>query len=288
MVPRFFLPFPPAALAMLTVTVLMPLQGVASCIELQGSLVQGGLVWGSVAPGSRVTLDGNALDVLPDGTTVAGFGRDAAATAELVVEGNTRCGQILQIQAREYRIQRVEGVPQDTVTPPPERLERIRRERELVGSAKSRHLVRPDLLQDALKGFEWPAIGPISGVYGSQRIYNGTPRSPHYGVDVAMPAGTPVHAPSAGVVTLAEPDLFYSGGTIILDHGFRLSSSFLHLSKLHVEVGQEVNQGELIGEIGASGRATGAHLDWRMSWRNQRIDPQLLAPPMPGPTEAAP
>jgi murein DD-endopeptidase MepM/ murein hydrolase activator NlpD len=167
------------------------------------------------------------------------------------------------------------------VTPPPERLERIRRERKLVGAAKARHLSRPDLLLDALAGFEWPAVGPISGVYGSQRIYNGTPRSPHYGVDVAMPTGTPVYAPSAGVVTLAEPDLFYSGGTIILDHGFRLSSSFLHLSKLHVEVGQEVNQGDLIAEIGASGRATGAHLDWRMSWRDQRIDPQLLAPPMP-------
>ena len=140
---------------------------------------------------------------------------------------------------------------------------------------------------DALAGFQWPAIGPISGVYGSQRIYNGTPRSPHYGVDVAVPTGTPVLAPSSGVVTLAEPDLFYSGGTIILDHGFRLSSSFLHLSKVHVAVGQEVKQGELIGEVGATGRATGPHLDWRMSWRNQRIDPQLLAPPMPAQVPAS-
>jgi murein DD-endopeptidase MepM/ murein hydrolase activator NlpD len=262
-------------------TALVPLQGSAGCIDLQGSLVQGGLVWGSVAPGSRVTLDGSPLDVLPDGTTVAGFGRDAAATAEVVVEGDIGCRQTLWIASRDYNIQRVEGVPQETVTPPPERLERIRQERKLVGAAKARHLSRPDLLIDARAGFQWPAIGPISGVYGSQRIYNGTPRSPHYGVDVAMPTGTPVYAPSAGVVTLAEPDLFYSGGTIILDHGFRLSSSFLHLSKLHVEVGQEVAQGELIGEIGASGRATGAHLDWRMSWRDQRIDPQLLAPPMP-------
>jgi murein DD-endopeptidase MepM/ murein hydrolase activator NlpD len=265
----------------------MPLAA-SDCIDLQGSLMQGGLVWGRVAPGSRVTVDGSPLDVLPDGTTVAGFGRDAAASAELLVEGETPCRQTLQIQSREYNIQRVEGVPQDTVTPPPERLERIKRERQLVGSAKARYLARPDLLQDALAGFAWPAIGPISGVYGSQRIYNGTPRSPHYGVDVAMPTGTPVLAPSAGVVTLAEPDLFYSGGTIILDHGFRLSSSFLHLSKLHVEVGQEVQRGELIAEIGASGRATGAHLDWRMSWRNQRIDPQLLAPPMPEPAAPAP
>ena len=253
----------------------------AACLELEGSLVQGGLVWGKVAPGSTVTLDGEVLDVLADGTTLAGFGRDAAPTAELVVEGD--CSQTLQIARREYNIQRVEGVPQETVTPPPERLERIRRERQLVGAAKAKNLQRPDLLEGALEGFDWPAIGPISGVYGSQRIYNGTPKSPHYGVDVAMPTGTPVRAPSAGVVTLAEPDLFYSGGTIILDHGYRLSSSFLHLSKVLVEVGQEVQAGDVIGEIGASGRATGAHLDWRMSWRNQRIDPQLLAPPMPKP-----
>ena len=252
----------------------------AGCLELEGSLVQGGLVWGKVAPGSTVTLDGEALDVLADGTTLAGFGRDAAPVAELAVGD---CTQTLQIARRDYNIQRVEGVPQETVTPPPERLERIRRERQLVGAAKAKNLQRPDLLQAALGGFDWPAIGPISGVYGSQRIYNGTPKSPHYGVDVAMPTGTPVRAPSTGVVTLAESDLFYSGGTIILDHGYRLSSSFLHLSKVQVEVGQEVQAGEVIGEIGASGRATGAHLDWRMSWRNQRIDPQLLVPPMPKP-----
>jgi len=109
---------------------------------------------------------------------------------------------------------------------------------------------------------------------------NGVPRSPHYGVDVAVPTGTPVRAPSGGIVTLAEPDLFYSGGTIILDHGYGFSSSFLHLSEVAVEVGQEVARGDVIGAVGASGRATGPHLDWRMSWRDERIDPQLLAPPM--------
>jgi murein DD-endopeptidase MepM/ murein hydrolase activator NlpD len=255
----------------------------AQCVSLQGQLVQGGLVWGQAAPGSRVTLDKNPLDVLADGTFIAGFGRDAAPGAELVVTEQGSCTQALQIARREYNIQRVEGVPQETVTPPPEQLERIRRERELVRNAKIQTLRRTDLLQAALAGFQWPAVGPISGVYGSQRVYNGEPRSPHYGVDVAMPTGTPVLAPAAGVITLAEPDLFYSGGTIILDHGYRLSSSFLHLSKVSVEVGQEVRAGDVIGEIGASGRATGPHLDWRMSWRSQRIDPQLLAPPMPKP-----
>jgi murein DD-endopeptidase MepM/ murein hydrolase activator NlpD len=255
----------------------------ASCVELEGNLVQGGMVWGNVAPGSRVTLDGEALDVLENGTTFAGFGRDASTTAALVVEGEGGCRQTLHIARRDYKIQRVEGVPPQTVTPPKEQLERIRRERALVGAAKGRRLQRPDLLQGALASFQWPTEGPISGVYGSQRYYNGEPRSPHYGVDVAVPAGTPVRAPTAGVITLAEPDLFYSGGTIILDHGFRFSSSFLHLSKVLVEVGQEVRAGDVIGEVGATGRATGAHLDWRMSWRNQRIDPQLLAPAMPKP-----
>jgi len=255
----------------------------ADCVELAGSLVQGGLVWGAVAPGSRVTLDGEALDVLADGTLFAGFDRDAPATAELVVSGPGTCRQTLQVARREYNIQRVEGVPQQTVTPSAADLERIRREQALVDAARARRFERPDLLQGALDGFRWPAVGPISGVYGSQRVYNGSPGRPHYGVDVAMPTGTPVRAPAAGVVTLAEPDLFFSGGTVFLDHGYRFSSAFLHMSKILVAVGQEVSAGEVIGEIGATGRATGAHLDWRMNWRDRRIDPQLLAPPMPAP-----
>ena len=254
----------------------------ASCVELEGSLTQGGLIWGTVPPGSRVTLDGETLDVLQAGTTIAGFGRNAAATAELVVEGGADvCRQTLQITPRQYAVQRVQGVPQKTVTPPPEQLARIRREQALVNAAKAQRLLRPDLLQAALAGFQWPTVGPISGVYGSQRYYNGAAGNPHYGVDVAVPTGTVVLAPAAGVVTLAEPDLFYSGGTVILDHGFRFSSAFLHMSKVLVEVGEEVNSGDVIGEVGATGRATGPHLDWRMSWRNHRIDPQLLAPTMP-------
>jgi len=258
----------------------------ANCVALQGNLVQGGLVWGNVPPGSVVRLDGEPLDVLEDGTTFAGFGRDAARTAELVIEGPVPCRETLQIVRREYAIQRVEGVPQKTVTPPPEQQARIRREQALVDAAKARRLSRPDLLLGALAGFQWPARGPISGVYGSQRFYNGVAGNPHYGVDVAVPTGTPVHAPAAGQVTLAEPDLYFSGGTVILDHGFRFSSSFLHMSKVLVAVGQEVKAGDVIGEVGATGRATGAHLDWRMNWRNQRVDPQLLAPPMPRPADS--
>jgi murein DD-endopeptidase MepM/ murein hydrolase activator NlpD len=253
-----------------------------ACLELQGDFTQGGLISGSVAPGSIVKLNGVPLDVLPMGTFVAGFGRDAPAKAEVTVgSGNGDCTRSVTITQREYNIQRVEGVPQKTVTPSAEHQARIARERSLVGAAKGKRIERPDLLLEALAGFDWPAVGPKSGVYGSQRFFNGVPRSPHYGVDVALPAGSPVTAPSSGVVTLAEPDLFFSGGTIILDHGYGFSSSFLHLSKIGVEVGQEVKRGEKIGEIGATGRATGPHLDWRMSWRSERIDPELLVPPMP-------
>ncbi len=251
------------------------------CIHLEGNLTPGGLVWGRVAPGSSVTVDGQALVVLEDGSTLFGLGRDAQSPVQLEVQGPHSCRRALTLRPRQYNIQRVEGVPQQTVTPPPELAERIARERALVGRAKGRTIERPDLLAAARVGFTWPAIGPISGVYGSQRIYNGIPKSPHYGVDVAVPAGTPVYAPAPGVVTLAEPDLFYSGGTVILDHGYRLSSSFLHLSRVQVKEGQEIGAGDLLGEVGATGRATGPHLDWRMSWRNQRIDPQLLVPPMP-------
>ncbi len=253
------------------------------CLQFSGALEQGGFIWGRVEPGSSVRFGGELLDVLPDGTTFAGFGRDAPATVELVVSGPTTCSETLQVARREYNIQRVEGVPQATVTPPPEQLERIRREAALVASARAPSIKRPELITSVLAGFVWPARGPISGVYGSQRFYNGEPRNPHFGVDVAVPKGTPVHAPAAGVVTLAEPDLYFSGGTVILDHGYRLSSTFLHMSEVSVQVGDELQAGDLIGAVGSTGRATGPHLDWRMNWREERIDPQLLAPPMPDP-----
>ena len=219
----------------------------AQCLEFNGAQEQGGFIWGPVAPGSTVSLDGQELDVLPDGTTFAGFGRNAPATAELVVSGSRPCSETLQVASREYNIQRVEGVPQETVTPPPEQLARIRREATLVANARAPSLQRPDLLEGVLAGFAWPAQGPISGVYGSQRFYNGEPRNPHYGVDVAAPKGTPVYAPAAGVVTLAEPDLYFSGGTVILDHGYQLSSTFLHMSEVSVAVGDELQTGDPIG-----------------------------------------
>ncbi len=254
------------------------------CINLVGDFRQGGLLWGHVVPTANLALDDAPVLLMPNGRFVIGLGRDAPREQILSVSNaGVQCSQSIAITQRQYNIQRVEGVPQKTVTPPDDVLERIARERALVRKAKAQRIERPELLEAVQAGLSWPATGRISGVYGSQRFYNGTPGSPHYGVDVAVPTGHPVVAPGPGVITLAEVDLFYSGGTIILDHGYGLSSSFLHLSKLHVEVGQEVQRGDLIAEVGATGRATGPHLDWRMSWLNQRVDPQLLVPAMPLP-----
>lgn len=248
-----------------------------ACVELSGDVRQGSLLWGQVAPGSQVLLDDEALAVSEQGIFVLGFGRDETGSRTLSVAGAEECRVTLDIAGREYRIQRIEGVPQRTVTPDPKDLERIRREAALVASARK----QTSGAADFAGGFAWPVTGPISGVYGSQRVYNGTPGRPHYGVDIARPTGTAVTTPAPGVVTLAEPDLFYSGGTIIIDHGMDVSSSFLHLSEVTVEVGQRVEPGDIIGKVGSTGRATGPHLDWRMNWRNRRVDPQLLVPPMP-------
>ena len=251
------------------------------CTTLEGSAIQGGILLGHTLPSATVTFADVTVPVLPDGAFLLGLGRDMPGSNELTITTDETCVQQVAVAAREYRLQEITGVPQQTVTPSEEHLERIRAERAKVRTAKAQRLALDDGFRAVRDGFAWPVTGRISGVYGSQRIYNGTPGTPHYGVDVARPTGTPVTAPAAGRVTLAEPDLFYSGGTVILDHGYGLSSSFLHLSEVLVSVGDQLAPGDLIGAIGATGRATGPHLDWRMSWLNQRIDPQLLVPPMP-------
>ena len=251
------------------------------CSTLEGNAIQGGILRGYTLPSAAVTFADITVPVLPDGAFLLGLGRDMPRANTLTITTDDTCVQEVAVMVREYQLQEITGVPQQTVTPSEEHLERIRAERAKVRIAKAQRLSRDDGFRAARDGFVWPVMGRISGVYGSQRIYNGRPGTPHYGVDVARPAGTPVTAPAAGVVTLAEPDLFYSGGTVILDHGYGLSSSFLHLSEVSVAVGDQLATGDLIGAIGATGRATGPHLDWRMSWFNQRIDPQLLVPPMP-------
>ncbi len=257
---------------------LMLLSAAGNAFELAGDSVQGGLLQGRVDPGSTVRVDGRPIRVSPEGVFLLGFGRDDTAALEVDVtelDGSHERRSITP-RAREYDIQRIDGLPSRKVQPRQSDLKRIRRDAALVATARR----GDDARTDFLVAFQWPARGRVSGVYGSQRVLNGKPRRPHFGLDVAAPVGTPVVAPAAGIVTLAEPDLFFSGGTLILDHGHGLSSSFLHLSRLLVSKGQRVEQGDPIAEIGATGRVTGAHLDWRINLLDKRLDPALLVGPM--------
>lgn len=248
-------------------------------VMFDGHFEQGGLVFGHTTPGARVSLDGQALRLTPDGEFLLGFGRDAAPTASLDItypDGRHET-QTLTIAARQWNIQRIDGLPQQKVTPPPEDIAHIKADIAEVSAARARDT-------DALlfrSGFQWPALGPISGVYGSQRILNGEPRQPHYGVDIAAPAGTPVRAAADGVVSMIDQDMFFTGKTLILDHGYGLSTTYMHMSAITVKPGEHVKQGEMIGRVGATGRVTGPHLDWRVNLYQTRLDPALLVPPMP-------
>ena len=246
----------------------------AAAVELQGRFVQGGMVMGATSKGAHVSLDGKAVRVSEDGLFVIGFDRDAAQTAMLVVTGvdGTVDERVLNVEKRAYKVERVDGVPPRTVNIPPEEQARRKRERAMVVSARKAE-------SDAVfwnAPFIWPAVGRISGVYGSQRVLNGQPRWPHMGLDIAAPTGTPVKAPQAGTIVLAQKNFLLEGGLIILDHGHQVFSSFLHLSGVNVKAGDKVKQGDVIGSIGATGRATGPHLDWRMKWKNVNLDPALL------------
>ena len=257
---------------------LLGLAGMAQALEVSGPQRQGGLLAGQVEPDARVEALGRTIPVDAAGRFLLGLGRDAPQTVKVRVtlaDGTSR-EHALSVAPRDYDIQRIDGLPQNQVSPDAETLARIREDAARVREARSRRIDRRHF--DA--GWIWPVTGPISGIYGSQRILNGEPRQPHYGIDIARATGTPVVAPSDGVVTLAADDLFFSGGTLNIDHGQGLSSSFLHLSRILVQPGERVRQGDIVAEVGATGRVTGAHLDWRMNWFDQRIDPSLLVPPM--------
>ncbi len=251
----------------------------AGTLELQGQPVQGGLMQGRTDPGTEVTFDGRPVRISKDGVFLIGFGRDAPAQAKLVVTftDGSREWRELKVGQRKYKIQRIDGLPPRKISPSEEDLARIHRESASIKEART----KDDARTDFLKGFIWPAKGRISGIYGSQRILNGEPRRPHYGLDIAAPVETPVVAPASGIVTLTHPDMFYSGGTLILDHGHGLSSTFIHLHRILVKEGQYVRQGDVIAEIGATGRVTGPHLDWRINLFKRRLDPQLILKAMP-------
>jgi murein DD-endopeptidase MepM/ murein hydrolase activator NlpD len=252
---------------------------VAQAVELSGTAAQGGMLWGRVAAGSTVTLDGQPVKVGPEGNFVFGFGRDAGAAAELVVKdprGKTERKRI-EVKARHFEVEHVDGLPAKTVTPPPEWRERRMEETGMVRDARSH---ATDAL-DWLAGFVRPAEGRFSGFYGSQRVLNGQPRSPHYGLDIAGPTGTPIVAPASGIVRLAVPDFLLEGGIVIIDHGFGVTSTLFHMNSVDVKKGQTVKQGERIGTIGQTGRANGPHVDWRVNWGDVRLDPILLIEPEP-------
>lgn len=256
-------------------------------LQLRGEFRQGELIVGKVLPGSRVRVLGRELRVAGDGTFVFGFDRDAADSVviDVTLPDGTALQETRTVEKREYDIQRVTGIAKRIMEPSAADIERSKRENAMVGAARQRDDDRLDFLQQ----FIWPTQGPVTGVYGSQRYYNGVPGRPHYGVDVGMPTGTPVVAPAAGIVSLAHPGMFYSGGTLIIDHGHGVSSTLMHLSEILVKEGERVQQGQLVARVGATGRASGAHLDWRMNWFGERIDAQRLVPPMPAsPANASP
>ena len=258
----------------------------ADRLDLAGSFTQGGLVQGATEPGARVELDGRAIRVAPDGAFVLGFGRDAAPQAVLRVTfpDGAAVERRLAIARRSYRVQRIDGLPQRQVTPAEEDLAPIRAERALIDAARA-----ADGTHESWRnGFIWPAAGPVSGVYGSQRILNGEPRRPHLGLDVAAPTGTPVVAAGDGVVALARANLYFNGNMVIVAHGHGVTTSYSHLSAIHVREGEAVRQGAVLGAIGATGRVTGPHLHWGLSLFDVALDPELAAvPPSPASAGAA-
>jgi murein DD-endopeptidase MepM/ murein hydrolase activator NlpD len=235
---------------------------------------QGALVFGKVPGGSIVRYAGRVLRPTPYGTVVFGIGRDESGPVRVDVQRPDGLSESASITVtpRDWPIERIDGVPPATVNPPPAIAERIEREQAMVVAARERDDDRADFVQS----FVWPVQGRISGRFGNQRVYNGSPKSPHSGMDIAVPQGTPVLAPAAGIVTFANADLYLTGGTVLLDHGHGVSSNFLHLSRIDVKVGDRVEQGQVIGAVGATGRATGPHLHWGMNWFDVRIDPLLV------------
>ena len=243
---------------------------------IKGDKIAGGILLCKSFKGAKVYLDGKEIPVSNSGSFVVGFHRDPKSTQIIEIQGNDLYEEkiVVNIKDRKYKIQRIEGIDPSKVNPPTEVLERIYREIALVN--KARNISKSILEPYYEEGFISPAEGPISGEYGSQRILNGEPKRPHYGIDIVLPVGHPIMAAGSGKILLAEENLYFSGGTLIIGHGQGLTTTYLHMSKITVKVGQIVKKGSVIGEAGDTGRATGPHLDWRAEWLNRRIDPIFL------------
>ena len=248
-------------------------------VTLGGKIEQGGLVIGAAPPGSAITFGERTVPVAPDGTFLVGLGRDAPKSASLTIKGpggetETRA---LNIAPRDWKIDRVNGVPQNLVTPDPATAAQIAEDSKLLRAARAVLETQPFYRTGLIR----PAEGRISGVFGSQRILNGGPRAAHGGLDIAAPTGTPIKAAADGVVTLANPGLVLSGGTVLINHGYGLQTSYIHMSRLDVTPGQHVKQGDVIGAIGATGRVTGPHLHFSVLWFDTGLDPETILALMP-------
>lgn len=252
-------------------------------VSLDQRLMPGGMMIGQAPEGSSVWIDGRAVRVTGDGRFVFGVGRNAKGSVAVVIDcpDGTRITRDVAITGRDYDSQRIDGLPPRKVEPNKEDQVRIETDWVVLNQAKAVDSSEPGFTKVAL----WPVTGPISGVFGSQRILNGKPKSPHRGVDVAAASGTPVNTMLDGVVTVAAPDMYYTGGTVMVDHGHGIQSLYAHLSEVSVEVGQRLHQGELLGRIGATGRVTGPHLHLSLYWFKTALDPASILGPMPATTQ---
>ncbi len=261
----------------LTALLLLSGPAAAGTFSLEGPLTQGGLVIGKTEPGAKVTVDGKSVRVSSDGAFLIGFGRDAKAAERLRIShpDGSLTEKTLKVAKRDYKVQRIDGLPERQVTPKPEDLARIKNDNAKISDVRRRDTERPFFTA----GFTWPARGPVSGVFGSRRILNGKPRRPHNGVDVAAKRGSKVMAAADGVVALAHPDMFLTGKTVMIDHGHGLTSVYVHMDDILIARGQTVAKGSAIGTVGKTGRVTGAHLHWGVSLFGTHLDPALLVGP---------
>jgi len=246
----------------------------SSSIELAGEIKQGGLIVGKTDSVNKVTLNSKPLAVSDNGDYVFGFSRDDKASYNLVITqpSGSQATRTLMPSKRDYKLQRIEGIKKSIMEPNPKAVARSQQDSKQIKTARK---ISSNITSFA-NGFIPPITGTITGVYGSQRIYNGVPKRPHFGLDYAGKIGDPIKAPASGKVLLWVPDMFYSGGTMIIDHGQGVSSTFLHLSHSYVKQGDMVTQGDVVASVGNSGRATGPHLDWRINWFDVKIDPALV------------
>ena len=239
-------------------------------VSFEGKFIQGSFILGKTEPGSEVFIDKQKVKVTSDGYFAFGLGRDRKNDVVITINEKKIVKKVFK---KKYKIQRIDGLEEKKVTPPEEVYERIKRENKWIREARA---INSDLIFFKNK-FAIPVENAIiTGVYGSQRILNGKPKWPHYGLDFAADNGTKIKAMLDGIVTLAEPDLFYTGGTLIFDHGHGISTLYMHMEKILVKKGQKVKQGDIIGTVGSTGRATGAHLDVRLNWLQIRLDPATV------------